>query len=176
MSRSGGIEPDFISRKQRHKYNIFGQATIRKLVKHMFMGTFEHALDAKGRVIIPAKLRENLGESFVVTLGLDGCLFAYPTQEWESFVNKLKELPGTKEARKLQRYFLAGAAPCEVDKQGRALIPANLREKAGLSKDIVFVGVLQKIEIWSRERWQENDDYDNVDDIAEHMSQFGLNF
>ena len=140
------------------------------------MGTYEHGLDAKGRVIIPAKLRDNLGESFVVTLGLDGCLFAYPMDEWESFVNKLKELPGTKEARKLQRYFLAGAAPCEADKQGRVLIPANLREQAGLSKDVVFVGVLQKIEIWSKERWQENDDYENVDDIAEHMSEFGLSF
>ena len=142
----------------------------------MFMGTYEHGLDAKGRVIIPAKLRDNLGESFVVTLGLDGCLFAYPMDEWESFVNKLKELPGTKEARKLQRYFLAGAAPCEADKQGRVLIPANLREQAGLSKDVVFVGVLQKIEIWSKERWEENDDYDNIDDIAEHMSEFGLSF
>ena len=142
----------------------------------MFMGTYEHGLDAKGRVIIPAKLRDNLGESFVVTLGLDGCLFAYPMDEWESFVNKLKELPGTKEARKLQRYFFAGLAPCEADKQGRVLIPANLREQAGLSKDVVFVGVLQKIEIWSKERWQENDDYENVDDIAEHMSEFGLSF
>lgn len=142
----------------------------------MFMGTFEHGLDAKGRVIIPAKLRDNLGESFVVTFGLDGCLFAYPMEEWEDFANQLKALPGTKEARKLQRYFLAGAASCEVDKQGRTLIPANLRDKAGLVKDIVFVGVLQKIEIWSKERWEENDDYGNVDEIAEHMSEFGLSF
>jgi MraZ protein len=142
----------------------------------MFMGTYEHGLDAKGRVIVPAKLRENLGESFVVTLGLDGCLFAYPMEQWEGFINQLKELPGTKEARKLQRYFLAGAATCELDKQGRVLIPANLREKAGLTKDIVFVGVLQKIEIWSKEQWEENDDYGNVDDIAEHMSEFGLSF
>jgi MraZ protein len=140
------------------------------------MGTYEHGLDAKGRVIIPAKLRENLGESFVVTLGLDGCLFAYPMQEWEGFINQLRELPGTKEARKLQRYFLAGAATCEVDKQGRVLIPANLREKTGLTKDIVFVGVLQKIEIWSKEQWEQNNDYGNVDDIAEHMSEFGLSF
>ena len=118
----------------------------------MFMGTYEHGLDAKGRVIIPAKLRDGLGESFVVTLGLDGCLFAYPMDEWEDFIDKLKQLPGTKEARKLQRYFLAGAAPCEADKQGRVLIPANLREQAGLTKDVVFVGVLQKIEIWSKDR------------------------
>ena len=129
----------------------------------MFMGTYEHGLDAKGRVIIPAKLREDLGESFVVTLGLDGCLFAYPMNEWEGFIEKLKELPGTKEAS-------------ELDKQGRALIPAKLREYAGLAKETVFVGVLSKIEIWSKERWDENDDYDNIDDIAEHMSEFGLSF
>ena len=140
------------------------------------MGTYEHGLDAKGRVIIPAKLREDLGESFVVTLGLDGCLFAYPMNEWEGFIEILKELPGTKEARMLQRHFLANAAPCELDKQGRALIPAKLREYAGLAKETVFVGGLSKIEIWSKERWDENDDYDNIDDIAEHMSEFGLSF
>ncbi|MBO5489596.1 MAG: division/cell wall cluster transcriptional repressor MraZ [Eubacterium sp.] len=142
----------------------------------MFMGTYEHGLDAKGRVIIPAKLREDLGESFVVTAGLDGCLFAYPQTEWDGFVDKLNELPGTKGTRTLQRHFMAKAAQCETDKQGRALIPANLREYAALQKEIVFVGVLSKIEIWSKERWEENDDYDNIEDIAEHMSEFGLSF
>ncbi len=140
------------------------------------MGTYDHSIDTKGRVIVPAKFREALGDSFVVTLGLDGCLFVYPNEEWEDFVNQLKELPGSKEARKLQRYFMAGAAPCDVDKQGRVLIPSNLREKAGLEKDIVFVGVMSKIEIWSRQRWDENDDFDNVDDIAEHMSELGLSY
>lgn len=140
------------------------------------MGTYDHSIDTKGRVIVPAKFREALGDSFVVTLGLDGCLFVYPNDEWEDFVNQLKELPGSKEARKLQRYFMAGAAPCDVDKQGRVLIPSNLREKAGLEKDIVFVGVMSKIEIWSRQRWDENDDFDNVDDIAEHMSELGLSY
>lgn len=159
--------------KSGRKWWIVSRSGVKQ---NMFMGTYEHGLDAKGRVIVPAKLRENLGESFVVTLGLDGCLFAYPMEQWEGFINQLKELPGTKEARKLQRYFLAGAATCELDKQGRVLIPANLREKAGLTKDIVFVGVLQKIEIWSKEQWEENDDYGNVDDIAEHMSEFGLSF
>ena len=142
----------------------------------MFMGTYEHGLDAKGRVIVPAKLRDDLGASFVLTLGLDGCLFAYPMAEWDGFIEKLGELPGTKEARKLQRHFLASAAPCEVDKQGRALIPAKLREYAGLERDTVFVGVLSKIEIWSKERWEDNDDYNNIEDIAEHMSEFGLSF
>ncbi len=142
----------------------------------MFMGTYEHSIDTKGRVIIPAKFREQLGDSFVVTLGLDGCLFVYPESEWQDFVKELRELPGSKEARKLQRYFMAGAAPCDVDKQGRVLIPANFREKAGLEKDIVFVGVMSKIEIWSKEHWDENDDFENVDEIAEHMSELGLSY
>ncbi len=142
----------------------------------MFMGTYEHSIDTKGRVIIPAKFREQLGDSFVVTLGLDGCLFVYPENEWQDFVKELRELPGSKEARKLQRYFMAGAAPCDVDKQGRVLIPASLREKAGLEKDIVFVGVMSKIEIWSKELWDENDDFENVDEIAEHMSELGLSY
>ena len=141
----------------------------------MFMGEYNHTIDAKGRIIIPSKFREALGENFVVTLGLDGCLFVYPNEEWLTFVNQLKNLPGNKEARQLQRYFMAGAADCEVDKQGRILIPSKLREHASLDKDVVFVGVLSKIEIWSKERW-ENNSYDNMDDIADHMSEFGLSF
>ena len=142
----------------------------------MFMGEHNHTVDAKGRIIVPAKFREELGEEFVVTLGLDGCLFVYPNNEWISFVNELKGLPGSKEARQLQRYFMAGAANCEVDKQGRILIPQKLRDHAGLDKELVFVGVLNKIEIWSKERWESNNTYDNMDEIAEHMSEFGLSF
>lgn len=142
----------------------------------MFMGEYIHTIDAKGRIIIPSKFREGLGEEFVITLGLDGCLFAYPYSEWQIFVEKLKTLPGTKEARQLQRYFMAGAAACQADKQGRILIPSKLREHAALEKDIVFVGVLNKIEIWDKERWEKNNQYDDVDDIAEHMSQYGINF
>ena len=141
----------------------------------MFMGEYNHTIDAKGRIIIPSKFREALGDTFVVTLGLDGCLFVYPNDEWLSFVAELKNLPGNKEARQLQRYFMAGAADCEVDKQGRILIPSKLREQAGLDKDVVFVGVLSKIEIWSKERW-ENNSYDNMDEIADRMSEFGLSF
>lgn len=141
----------------------------------MFMGEYNHTIDAKGRIIIPSKFREALGEHFVVTLGLDGCLFVYPDEEWQQFVAGLKNLPGNKEARQLQRYFMAGAADCEVDKQGRILIPNNLRQHAGLDKDVVFVGVLSKIEIWSKERWEQNS-YDNMDEIADHMSEFGLSF
>lgn len=142
----------------------------------MFMGEYNHSIDIKGRIIVPAKFREDLSEEFVLTHGLDGCLFLYPENEWKEFISKLKTLPGTKEARQLQRYFMAGAATCEVDKQGRMLIPALLREKADLEKDVVFVGVLNKIEIWSKKRWDDNNNYDNVDDIAEHMSSYGINF
>lgn len=142
----------------------------------MFMGEFNHSIDSKGRIIIPAKFRDDLGEEFVITQGLDGCLFVYPRNDWQEFASKLSTLPGNKDARQLQRYFLAGAAACEADKQGRILIPARLRESAALEKEIVFVGVLNKIEIWSRQRWENNNDYDNVDAIAEHMSQFGINF
>ena len=142
----------------------------------MFMGEYNHTIDIKGRIIIPSKFREALGDEFVVTQGLDGCLFVYPNEEWMNFVTQLKNLPGSKEARQLQRYFMAGAATCEVDKQGRILIPNKLREQAGLEKDIVFVGVLSKIEIWSKDKWESNNDYDDMDQIAEHMSEFGLSF
>ncbi len=142
----------------------------------MFMGEFNHTLDEKGRIIIPSKYRDELGGSFVVTLGLDGCLFGYPMPEWEKFVEKLKGLPGNKEGRQLQRYFLAGATSCDVDKQGRILIPTKLRETVGIEKDIVFVGVLDKIEIWSKDKWENSSDFGSMDEAAEHMSQFGLSF
>ncbi len=148
----------------------------RKVVKFMFMGEHNHTLDPKGRMIVPAKFREGLGETFIVTMGLDGCLFAYPMEEWEQFVEGLRKLPGTKDARQLQRHFMAGAAEVEVDKQGRFLIPQKLREQAGLVKDVILVGVLSKVEIWSKERWEENYCDDNVDDVAEHMAAYGLNF
>ena len=142
----------------------------------MFMGEYNHTIDSKGRIIVPSKFREALGDTFVLTCGLDGCLFVYPNSEWESFLTKLSSLPGSKEARQLQRYFLAGATECEVDKQGRILIPTKLRNAAKLEKEVVFVGILSKIEIWSKERWEENNIYDDMDDVAEHMSEFGISF
>ena len=142
----------------------------------MFTGEYEHTVDTKGRIIMPSKFREALSGEFVVTAGLDGCLFVYPNEEWEQFVLKLKSLPGNKEARQLQRYFLAGAATIEMDKQGRFLIPNKLRETAGLEKDIVIVGVISKLEIWSKEKWEANNVYENMDEIAEHMSEFDLTF
>lgn len=140
----------------------------------MFKGEYNHSVDAKGRIIVPAKFREILGDVFVVTKGLDGCLFVYPNSEWENIENKFREIPlTTKDARKFSRFFFAGAADCEVDKQGRVLIPSVLREFAGLQKEVVLVGVLNRIEIWSKERWLDNE-YEDMDEVAEHMASLGL--
>ncbi|MCD8124542.1 MAG: division/cell wall cluster transcriptional repressor MraZ [Lachnospiraceae bacterium] len=141
----------------------------------MFMGEYNHSIDAKGRLIMPARFREQLGESFVVTQGLDGCLFVYANEEWKLFEEKLKQLPLTNaSARKFSRYFLAGAIQCEVDKQGRILLPAKLRAAAGLEKDVVLAGVGERIEIWDKQRWEENSTYDDMDIIAENMEGLGI--
>lgn len=141
----------------------------------MFMGEYNHTVDIKGRLIIPSRFRESLGDEFVVTKGLDGCLFVYDHTEWSNFEEKLKALPLTnKEARQFVRFFLAGAANVEVDKQGRILLPNTLREFAGIEKDAVLIGVASRIEIWSRERWEETSGYEDVGEIAEHMSELGL--
>ena len=143
----------------------------------MFMGEYNHTIDAKGRLIVPAKFREILGDNFIVTKGLDGCLFVYPNDEWTRFEEKLKSLPLTnKNARQFTRFFLAGAAACEVDKQGRILLPQVLREFASLEKDVVLVGVASRIEIWSRERWDESmNTYDgDMDEVGENMESLGF--
>lgn len=141
----------------------------------MFMGEYNHTIDTKGRVIVPSKFRETLGDEFVVTKGLDGCLFVYDNQEWTAFEEKLKALPITnKDARAFVRFFLAGAAGVEVDKQGRILLPVSLREFAALERDVVLIGVGSRIEIWSRERWEDTASFDDMDTIAEHMAELGL--
>ena len=141
----------------------------------MFMGEYNHTIDAKGRLIIPAKFREQLGDEFVVTKGLDGCLFVFPINEWELFEEKLRTLPLTqKSARQFTRFFVAGAAECELDKQGRILLPQTLREFAQLEKDVVLSGNLNRVEIWSKANWTENNAYDDIDDIAEQMTDLGL--
>ena len=141
----------------------------------MFMGEYNHTIDAKGRLIMPSKFREALGDEFVVTKGLDGCLFVYPNKEWQAFEEKLRTLPLTnKNARQFSRFFLAGAASCEVDKQGRILLPSVLREFADLEKEVVLVGLLSRIEIWSKDKWLESNVYDDMEEIAEHMEELGL--
>lgn len=141
----------------------------------MFMGEYNHTVDAKGRLIIPSKFRESLGDEFVVTKGLDGCLFVYDNNEWRAFEEKLKALPiSNKEARKFVRFFLAGAASVEVDKQGRILLPGNLREFAGMDKEVVLIGVASRIEIWSKDRYEDCSSDEDMEQIAEHMADLGL--
>ena len=126
-------------------------------------------------MIVPSKFREQLGEEFVVTKGLDGCLFIYPEDEWDRIEEKFREVPlTTQDARKFARFFFAGAVACEIDKQGRILIPQVLRSYAGIDKDTVLVGVLNRVEIWSRERWESESSFDDMNQIAEHMAELGL--
>lgn len=143
----------------------------------MFIGEYEHSIDQKGRVIIPSKFRENLGIKFIVTKGLDNCLFVYPQNEWALLEAKLKTLPLTsREARAFVRFFFSGATECEIDKQGRILIPTNLREHASLDKDVVIIGVSNRVEIWSKDKWinYTTDKSIDVDSIAEKMFELGL--
>ncbi|MDR3564953.1 MAG: division/cell wall cluster transcriptional repressor MraZ [Negativicutes bacterium] len=143
----------------------------------MFMGEYSHTIDNKGRLIFPAKFRENLGDNFIATKGLDGCLFVYTQEEWAILEGKLKQLPLAKpEARAFVRFFFAGAAELEADKQGRVLLPTNLREHARLDKDVIVIGVSSRIEIWSKEAW---DEYNNqigpeVAKIAENLVDLGI--
>ena len=140
------------------------------------MGEYSHSLDAKGRLIMPAKLRQDIGDKFILTKGLDGCLFAFSQEEWLNFEEKLKSLPlSDKNARNFVRFFLSGATECEIDKQGRFLIPTNLRETASLQKEVVIIGVGTRIEIWDKEKWNSyNDENISVEDIAENMTMLGI--
>ncbi len=143
----------------------------------VFIGEFYHSLDNKGRLIIPSKFRESLGEKFVLTKGLDNCLFVYPLAEWRNFEEKLKTLPLTsRDARAFVRFFFSGAAECELDKQGRILLPANLREYSAIEKDAVVIGVSTRVEIWSVEEWNRysGDTIKEYDKIAENMEQLGI--
>ena len=141
----------------------------------MFMGEYNHTIDAKGRLIVPARLREKLGEEFVVTKGLDDCLFVYPMDEWAHIEEAFRKVPLTnKKARDFVRFFFAGAASCEVDKQGRILLPPNLRSYAGLEKEIVSAGVLNRVEIWDKEKWEKSNDIGDMDDIADYMAELGV--
>ena len=141
----------------------------------MFMGEYNHTIDAKGRLIVPAKFREQLGEAFVITNGNDGCLNIYTKEDWETFLEKLQLLPNNGDSRKLKRKLVAQANDVELDKQGRILVPPALREHAGLSKDVVFAGVIDKVEVWDKEKWTAESDIDDIDDIAERLAELGLN-
>ena len=143
----------------------------------MLLGEYNHSLDSKGRVSVPAKFRDDLGQTFIVTKGLDNCLFVYSKQEWQTFEEKLKTLPMTNiNARNFIRFFFSGATECEVDKQGRINIPQNLREYASLTKEIVFIGVSTRAEIWDKSRWENYANQDDMDaeNLANQMSDLGI--
>ncbi|MBS2968870.1 division/cell wall cluster transcriptional repressor MraZ [Metabacillus sp. KIGAM252] len=143
----------------------------------MFMGEYQHTIDAKGRMIVPAKFRDGLGESFVLTRGLDQCLFGYPMSEWIILEDKLKTLPLTKkDARAFTRFFFSGAVECELDKQGRINIASALLNYAKLEKDCVVIGVSNRIELWSKPIWEDYIDQqeDSFAEIAENMIGFDI--
>ena len=141
----------------------------------MLIGEYIHQLDAKGRLIMPSKIKADIGEKFILSKGLDGCLFAYSQEEWLKFEEKLKTLPlSDVNARSFVRFFLSGATECEIDKQGRFLIPSNLRESAKLEKEVVIIGVGTRLEIWDKVTWQKIDENIKVDEIASNMANLGI--
>jgi len=143
----------------------------------MLIGIYQHSIDTKSRIIVPSKFREELGYKFILTKGLDNCLFIYSLAEWEKFEDRIKDLPiGSKDARTFVRYFFSSAVECEIDKQGRLTIPQNLREYAKIEKDLVTIGVHSRVEIWSRQEWENyNSEADLSDNgIAEKMAALGI--
>ena len=143
----------------------------------MLIGEYEHSLDAKGRLIMPAKLRQDMGEKFIITKGLDGCLFAFSQNEWLNFETKLKALPlSDRNARNFVRFFLSGATECEIDKQGRFLLVNTLREYAEITKEVIIIGVGTRLEIWNKDKWKKYNSNENIsaDTIAENMTMLGI--
>ncbi|MDK2962580.1 MAG: transcriptional regulator MraZ [Eubacteriaceae bacterium] len=153
------------------------EETERKGGLQMFFGEHIHNIDDKGRLIIPSKFRESLGGQFVLTKGLDCCLFVFSMEEWENFEGKLKSLPvSDKNARAFTRFFFAGAADCELDRQGRATIPASLRKYAKISREVTIIGVSNRLEIWDSQCWEsynESEDL-NYEEIAGNMAMLGI--
>lgn len=146
-------------------------------VTSMFMGEYQHSVDAKGRLIIPAKFREHLEDTFVITRGLDNCLFGYPMNEWRKLEEKLKALPVTKkDARAFTRFFFSGATEVEIDKQGRINIPSNLLTHAHVEKECIVLGVSNRIEIWAKDSWSTyfDESEDSFNDLAENMIGFDI--
>jgi MraZ protein len=141
------------------------------------MGEFQHNIDAKGRLIIPVRFREQIGEEFVITKGLDHCLSGYSTTQWEKLTKKISNLPSSNpKSRQLQRFFFASASPSEFDKQGRVNIPPALREWGNLQKNCVIVGNPSCIEIWNEDRWRQMNaaTEKNIEEISAAMEEFGF--
>ena len=136
-------------------------------------GTYEHNVDAKGRLFIPTKLRDELGDNFVMTKGLDGCLSLYSQKNWAIMEEKIAALPSSK-ARSLQRYFFSNAMDCEPDSQGRVVIPQVLREFAGITKAVVVIGIVDKAEIWDAEKWRPYNESIDEEDVLKSMEELGI--
>lgn len=145
--------------------------SVKKWGDIMFMGEYHHSIDLKGRLIIPSKLRDELGEEFIVTRGLDGCLFLYPREQWNTIIEKYKKLPDTRNKRHFLRIFLSGATACEYDKQGRINIPKPLIDYASLEKECIIIGAIEKLEIWSKEKWEAfiSENEENMSEIADEL-------
>lgn len=139
----------------------------------MLIGEYSHTLDQKGRINFPVRLRDDLGEQFVITKGLDTCLSVYPMEEWRRLEEKLRELPRAK-SRVVQRFIFAGAVEVMPDKQGRIVIPSNLRDYAGIERDVVIIGASDRVEIWDAGRWQEACSELTADLVAETMDELGF--
>ncbi len=147
-------------------------------MKFMLSGEYRHNLDEKKRLIIPSKIRLEMGQNIVITRGLDGCLFGYNEKNWNGIMEKLNTLPFTKrDARNFTRFLTSGATLLEFDKQGRIVIPNYLSSYASLNKEIVIVGVINRIEIWSKEKWDEfmENNIDSLSDISENLFDSSLN-
>lgn len=143
----------------------------------MFLGEYQHTLDTKGRITVPSKFREQLGDKFVATKGLDNCIFLYPMEEWRTIEEKLRSLPFTRaDVRSFARFFFSGASELEVDRQGRTLIPLNLREYATIDKELIIIGVGSRIEIWSADKWGKYnlDAESSYEEIAESLVDLGI--
>ncbi|MCQ2358530.1 MAG: division/cell wall cluster transcriptional repressor MraZ [Phascolarctobacterium sp.] len=143
----------------------------------MLLGEYEHSIDVKGRLAMPSKFREELGNKFIITKGLDGCLSVYDMEQWKKLVEKLSALPSTsKEVRAYTRFILAGACESECDKQGRVCIPPSLRKHAGLEKDAIITGVGSRAEIWDAAKWNEYNEAneENINELAEQLSGLGI--
>ncbi len=135
----------------------------------MLMGEYQHNMDLKGRVTVPSKFREDLGDKFYVSKGLDGCLFVLSSEQWERLVEKLAALPMA-QGKKIQRYFFSGAVEVEPDKQGRILLPQNLRDHAGLEKDVTVIGAATRAEIWDTARWNAYNDSQTDEEVEASMN------
>ena len=142
----------------------------------MLIGEHWHTIAPKNRIMIPTKLRGELGAAFMITRGLDNCIYAYPMAEWQRFEERLAALPDTRsDARKFKRFFLSGATQVEMDKQGRVLIPANLVDYGKLINEVVTIGMQDKLEIWSKETWTQYQEQEiDMDEVAERMADLGI--